>query len=84
MFTSYDKAIASFLGTLLPLLAAFGFHLPFSTETIIAITPFISMILTWLVPNLPSAPTLPVPSTSGTASGPSQRFDPFKDQSPPG
>lgn len=53
MFTAYDKAIAAFITSLLGLLAAFNIPLPsgLNETTILAITPFITLVVTWLVPN---------------------------------
>lgn len=55
MLTEYDKAIAAFLTSALGVLAAFNVELSWlSPTTIAAITPFISLIITWLVPNKPT------------------------------
>lgn len=56
MITQYDKAIAAFLTSLAGLAAAFGLsqYIGWLTQdTILAITPFVTMIVTWLVPNRP-------------------------------
>jgi hypothetical protein len=57
MITQYDKAIAAFLTSLAGLGAAFGLskYLTWlNQDTILAITPFVTMIVTWLVPNKPA------------------------------
>jgi hypothetical protein len=57
MVTQYDKAIAAFLTSLAGLGAAFGLskYLTWlNQDTILAITPFVTMIVTWLVPNKPA------------------------------
>lgn len=65
MFTSYDKAIAAFLTSLVGILAMFKLPVGFiSPETIAAVTPFITLVVTWIVPNLPGDPptaTPPIP-----------------------
>lgn len=58
MVTPYDKAIAAFLTSLAGLIAAFYPPLAqwFNPDMVLAITPFISLIVTFLVPNKPSLP----------------------------
>lgn len=54
--TQYDKAIAAFLSSLASLITAFGAakHVTWlNQDTVLAITPFITMIMVWLVPNKP-------------------------------
>lgn len=61
MLTQYDKAIAGFLTSLLGVLGAFHLdkYLPWINSAVVAaITPFISYILIWAIPNVP-APTPP-------------------------
>lgn len=56
MITQYDKAIAAFLTSVAGLAAAFGltkYVSWFNQDTILAITPFLTMIVTWVVPNHP-------------------------------
>lgn len=57
MLTAYDKAIAAFLTSLLGLVTAFSPKIGtwVNQDMILAITPFISLIVTFLVPN--KAPT---------------------------
>jgi len=57
MITQYDKAIAAFLSSVAGLAMAFGLTKWVSwlnQDTILAITPFVTMVVTWLVPNLPA------------------------------
>lgn len=52
MVTEYDKAIAAFLVSALGLLAAFHVDVPWLTPGVIgAVTPFVTLVATWLVPN---------------------------------
>lgn len=60
MITSYDKAIAAFLTSLIGVLAMFNVSAEWINPTTIgAITPFIAMVVTWLVPNKVDAPPAP-------------------------
>ena len=57
MVTQYDKAIAAFLSALVGLLLAFGLPVGWLDQNIIlAVTPFITAIVTWMVPNRPAIP----------------------------
>lgn len=61
MYTAYDKAIAAFITSLLGILAMFKLPVGWVTpEVVAALVPFLTMVVTWLVPNLPEKPT-PVP-----------------------
>lgn len=60
MYTQYDKAIAGLLTSLIGVLAAFNMPVGWITpEIIAAVTPFVTMIVVFLVPNLPSPTQLP-------------------------
>jgi len=55
MITEYDKAIAGFLTALVALLAAFKLPVGWVTpDIILAVTPFLVAIVTWIVPNKPT------------------------------
>lgn len=55
MFTAYDKAIAAFITSLVGVLAIFKLPVGWATpEMIAAITPFVTLVVTWIVPNLPA------------------------------
>lgn len=57
MYTQYDKAIAAFLTSVAGLAAAFGLTKVvtwLSQDVILAITPFVTAIVTWAVKNVPS------------------------------
>lgn len=52
MVTEYDKAIAAFLVAGIQLLFAFKLTVPgVSQEALLSIIPFVTGIVTWLVPN---------------------------------
>jgi hypothetical protein len=56
MLTQYDKAIAAFLSALIGLLVAFNLPVGWIDQNVIlAVTPFIAAIITWIVPNKPPA-----------------------------
>lgn len=57
MVTQYDKAIAAFLSSVVGLATAFGLtkYLTWlNQDVIIAITPFVALVATFLVPNKPA------------------------------
>lgn len=59
MYTEYDKAIVAFLSSLAGIVAAFnltGLFPWLNSTTIAAITPFVTLVLTWLIPNKPAPP----------------------------
>jgi hypothetical protein len=66
MVSQYDKAIAAFLTSLIGLIAAFSPRVKdwFNPDMILAITPFIAMIVTFLVPN--KSPVLMAKTTTQT------------------
>jgi hypothetical protein len=72
MVTSYDKAIAAFLTSLLGLLAAFNLNFSWlNPSTVAAVTPFVVLVVTWLVPNRaePGAPPRAAAPPPSPASG---------------
>lgn len=55
MLTEFDKAIAAFLSSGLGLVAAWGLPVGPSTQNVIlSLTPLVSLIATYMVPNKPA------------------------------
>lgn len=62
MYTEYDKAIAALLTALLGVLTAFNVDPAWLSPAIVAaITPFVTAIVVWLVPNA-AKPVPPPPA----------------------
>ena len=56
MFTTVDKAITAFITSLIGILLSTNINIPWlKPEIVQAVTPFITMVATWMVPNKPMA-----------------------------
>jgi hypothetical protein len=52
MLTEYDKAIAAFLASAVQMLVAFKIGIPgVSPESLLSMIPFVTGIVTWIIPN---------------------------------